>query len=322
MNAIFAIALKDLKLLFRDKTGFFFTFFFPIIIAVFFGSIFSDNSGKPSGLSVLVVDEDNTVGSAAFVAELQASDELNIEITSRDLAVEQVRLGNSVAYLAIKKGFGEAQKNVFWGEPPEIELGIDPARRGTAGMLQGILMKYGVAGMQKRFSDPDIMHGNITDALQSLRTDSAMEPSRKQHLEGFLSQLDLFLTVPTPPPDPSPDQESGFSGFQPLVISAHDIVMEKKGPQSGYAISFPQGIMWGVIGCAASFGISLVIERTRGTMMRLRTAPIHRLQILGGKALACFLRPVRLASVSSGLRSLFSRFARIQCCCLQSRSFR
>jgi ABC-2 type transport system permease protein len=38
-----------------------------------------------------------------------------------------------------------------------------------------------------------------------------------------------------------------------------------------------------------TFGISLVTERTHGTYVRLRMAPLTRAQILGGKALACFL---------------------------------
>ena len=37
-----------------------------------------------------------------------------------------------------------------------------------------------------------------------------------------------------------------------------------------------------------SFGISLVTERTHGTLVRLRMAPLTRAQILGGKALSCF----------------------------------
>jgi ABC-2 type transport system permease protein len=37
-----------------------------------------------------------------------------------------------------------------------------------------------------------------------------------------------------------------------------------------------------------SFGISMVTERTHGTLVRLRMAPLTRAQILGGKALSCF----------------------------------
>jgi ABC-2 type transport system permease protein len=67
------------------------------------------------------------------------------------------------------------------------------------------------------------------------------------------------------------------------------VAVQRGGPQNSYEISFPQGIIWGVMGCAAAFGISLVVERTKGTLVRLRIAPIERMHILAGKALACLL---------------------------------
>jgi ABC-2 type transport system permease protein len=44
-----------------------------------------------------------------------------------------------------------------------------------------------------------------------------------------------------------------------------------------------------LIGCMMSFGISMVTERTHGTLVRLRMAPLTRAQVLGGKALSCFV---------------------------------
>ena len=60
-----------------------------------------------------------------------------------------------------------------------------------------------------------------------------------------------------------------------------------EGPSNSFDITFPQGVIWGLIGCVMTFGISLV-ERTHGTLVRLRMAPLTRPQILGGKAIACF----------------------------------
>ena len=63
---------------------------------------------------------------------------------------------------------------------------------------------------------------------------------------------------------------------------------EKVGPRSAFDFTFPQGILWGVIGSALGFALSLVTERTRGTLLRLETAPLSRVDVLLGKALACF----------------------------------
>lgn len=56
----------------------------------------------------------------------------------------------------------------------------------------------------------------------------------------------------------------------------------------GFSLAFPAAVLWGLMGCAASFAIATVAERSGGTLLRLRAAPISSLSILGGKALACF----------------------------------
>jgi ABC-2 type transport system permease protein len=58
---------------------------------------------------------------------------------------------------------------------------------------------------------------------------------------------------------------------------------------------FAPAVLWGLIGCAACFAISLVAERARGTLQRLAAAPISRASILLGKALACALACVSVA---------------------------
>jgi ABC-2 type transport system permease protein len=60
-------------------------------------------------------------------------------------------------------------------------------------------------------------------------------------------------------------------------------------PPSPYAVTFPQGILWAVLACAATFAVSLVDERSQGTLLRLAVAPVSRLSILAGKAGACLI---------------------------------
>lgn len=63
---------------------------------------------------------------------------------------------------------------------------------------------------------------------------------------------------------------------------------QRSGPENAFAITFPQGIVWAIIGCVMTFAVGLVSERVHGTFVRLRMAPLTRTAILGGKALACF----------------------------------
>jgi ABC-2 type transport system permease protein len=79
-------------------------------------------------------------------------------------------------------------------------------------------------------------------------------------------------------------------------ISQESRADKKDEPPSAYAISFPQAILWGVLGCVTSFGLSLTAERTAGTLVRLSVAPIHRWQILAGKGVACFITTVVMAT--------------------------
>lgn len=59
----------------------------------------------------------------------------------------------------------------------------------------------------------------------------------------------------------------------------------------------PAAVLWGLIGCAAAFAISLASERRAGTLRRLRSLPISNLQVLSGKALACWVACMGIAAI-------------------------
>jgi ABC-2 type transport system permease protein len=302
MKEILALAHKDLRILLRDRAGFFFTIFWPLIIAVFFGTIFGGGGGGGGGggqsaVPVLIVDEDSTEYSQAFIDTLSSAPELDIRVTTREEAVEDVRRGRVVAFAVLTPGFGEASERMFWGEPPTIELGVDPARRADAAMVEGILMKYASERLQTFFSDSDAQRQNLESARQSVEASEDIPPGYRANLERFLGELDHFLTYESG--DEQADTTVAGSqggGFQPLAVERLDVArIRRRGPGSAYAISFPQGVIWGVIGVAAGFGISIVIERTRGTLLRLQISPLSRTQILAGKAVACFASSTGMA---------------------------
>jgi ABC-2 type transport system permease protein len=299
MREILTLAYKDLRLLLRDKAGFFFTLIWPLIIAVFFGTIFGGGGGGGgSAMSILLVDEDETERSQEFVSRLDSAPELEITITGRDEAHDLVRRRKAVAYVILKPGFGEASGRMFWGDPPTVELGTDPARQAEAAMIEGILMKYGAERIQQFFSDPAIQRTSIDDARKSIRSSPDMPDGIRGNLEQLYTDLDRFLGDESlePGADTTLSSEGGLSGFQPLAVEKTDVtVIKRRWPTSAYAISFPQGVIWGILGSSAGFAISIVIERTRGTLLRLQVAPISRMQILGGKAVACFISTTGIA---------------------------
>jgi ABC-2 type transport system permease protein len=299
MREIVALAHKDLRLLLRDRSGFFFTLVWPLLAAIFFGTIFGGGGGGDrSAMSILLVDEDGTERSQEFISTLDSAPELEITVTGRDEAVDLVRRRKSVAYVVLKPGFGEASGRMFWGEPPAVELGTDPARQAEAAMIEGILMKYGSERIQQFLSDPRAQRSNIDEARESIRSSPNMPAGIRTNLEQLYSDLDRFLGNGSldADADTAAGAQSGMSGFQPLVVERTDVtVIRRRWPTNSYAISFPQGVIWGILGSAAGFAISIVIERTRGTLLRLQVAPVSRVHILAGKALACFMSTTGIA---------------------------
>jgi ABC-2 type transport system permease protein len=283
---VLAIAAKDLRLLVRARASLFFTFVWPVLIAVGFGLLLGGGSNQQSTIAVAVADEDGSPASRAFVDRLATGGELDVVTMSRADALAAVRRGRRTASIIVKQGFGSASDRMFYGQPPEVELGIDPGRKAEAGMLEGVLMKHGAARLQGLFGDPAAGRESVARARQALPP-AGTSGSADATLR-LLGELDRFLTE-GPPSKPTDERAaSGSGGWQPLSIVKIGVTGERRGPRSTFDFTFPQGVLWGIIGCVMAFAVGLVVERTHGTLVRLQTAPLSRAQLLGGKALACY----------------------------------
>ncbi|MCA9290534.1 MAG: ABC transporter permease, partial [Phycisphaerales bacterium] len=305
MRTILTLAAKDLRLLVRDRVGLFFALVFPLLYATFFGFIMSGFGGEGgvSGLRVRVVDEDRTPASAAYIERLEGASELAVTRTDLATAEAAVRGGNAVAFIRLEAGFGAAGETMFWGDPQVISVGIDPSRKAQGAMLQGILTKHAFEGMQAAFSDRDLMRRSAQAAIDQVGDDVPV--AMRLPLKTFLGSLDTFFAAM---PDDMTDESGdavGPAGWEPVRITVSDVTRAARAaPHSAFEITFPQAIIWGVMGCAAGFGISLVTERVRGTLVRLRTSPATLGQILGGKAAACFVTIIVVATLLFGLAAL------------------
>src|ERR1051325_1716466 len=281
MREMIALAVKDMRILLRNKGRIFFTFIWPIIVTVLFGLAFGGNNNGDSqnNVKLAIIDEDNTDGSRAFTKTIEESFELTP--MNRADAENAVRRGQRVGYIALTPGFGIAAERMFYGQPKEIELGVDPARRAEKGMIEGLLLKHASEDMHHLFTDPNASSRMVDKALGEMK---GAPPDQVASVQKFLGELKAFVN--TPQPQAAASQQAQW---QPLKIVAKDVARQRSGePDNAFEITFPQGVMWGLIGCMMTFGISLVTERTRGTFVRLHIAPLTRAQILGGKALACF----------------------------------
>jgi len=296
MRSLLALARKDLRVLFRVRSGLFFTFVWPVIVAVLFGFVFSGQS-TTRALRIVVVDEDATEPSRAFVAALESSGDFSVDRATRAEAETMVRRAQRAAYVVLKPGFGVASERMFYGSPRQIQIGIDPARQAEASMIEGLLTKHAMSDMQKLFSDRAGSRKMVESALAEIGT--AGNVTGAAPLSRFLGELDAFLgTAP-------PSNGMGAPNWKPVEITKSAVAREQRGPANGFEVTFPQGVMWGIIGCVMTFAIGLVSERVRGTFVRLQMAPLTRWAILGGKALACFASITLLQLALFGLGAAF-----------------
>jgi ABC-2 type transport system permease protein len=298
MNRIITLAFKDLTVLRREKEALFWIFLFPLIFALFFGFLTGGGGGARGRLQLAVVDEDQTAGSRTLLDRLRKSDSLivhdkgaNDQPLTAEEARNDVRRGDLTAFLVIPKGYAEAA-DAFWQGGKPLELGIDPARTAEAGMLDGILMQTVFSGMQEQFTDPKKSKASAEKALASLDKATDMDPEQKKQLKAFLGDLEKFMGNA----NPQTMERSPFSVDSQL--KKVPVLPENEGkPRSAFEVTFPSSVTWGMYGCIITFAISIVSERTKGTLIRLRMSPLSWAEVVAGKGLACFLVSVFVAVI-------------------------
>ncbi len=316
LSPILALARKDILLLLRDRSGLFFTFVFPVLIGVFFGTIFAGGGEEgPRRIQTVVVDEDNTPASADFIQRMNDGGDFQTRpAPNRDEGVKRVRAGEVAAVVVIPKGFGASASNIFAPSRVALEVGSDPSRAAEAGMIRGLLTELAFERFSEAFSDPTVMRGMARDARAQVKLLGLITPARRSELDGFYKSLDDTLGAAekltqstgqpearppgTEPPEPNADTAAAGAGFGPVTIKTIDIQpRERFGPKNAYAVTFAQAIMWGVVGCCSGFAVSLLAERTSGTLVRLRMSPLGWTRVLTGKALACLITTLAVGAL-------------------------
>src|SRR3990172_12229748 len=178
MRTVLAMAVKDLRLMSRDWLGLFFIVGFPILMALFFGSMYGSMGSESASLRVAVVDEDGSDISKRFIANLKDTGNVAIEQLGHDEALNRVRRGQLVGLIALPKGFGKTA-GIPWMESPAIEIGVDPSRRAESGMLEGLVMQSAGKLMFARFQDPAAMRAFVRQGRDELAQADDVPPLLK-----------------------------------------------------------------------------------------------------------------------------------------------
>jgi ABC-2 type transport system permease protein len=328
MSPILAIAAKDLRLLLRDRVGAFFVFVFPALIGVFFGLIFSGGGDGPSGIGVIVVDEDHSEDSISLVESLADGETLSLTpYDDWDAAIDAVRRGERPAAIRIAPGFGDNLLDLSPDSAATIDLAIDPSQSFQRGVIEGLVTQAAFQQLTTSFTDPAGAMRLLDKGRDAVAQADDLSPIERlaftQFFGGLESLIDGVMVTPAPEPAPGAPPNDGAASdpgataanadgsrptdapeppaeatdeepfeFRPIRVNTSDVTAEQNFPPNSFSWTFPQANAWALLGCVMGFTASLVLERSRGTMTRLRLAPLSVAQMLAGKCLACFAAAV------------------------------
>jgi ABC-2 type transport system permease protein len=279
-----AMVRKDMQMFFSDRRAVIMSFVVPIAIASFFGSIFSGSgrNSEPARIAVAIVDEDRSAISKAIVSGAQADRNLNVSTPTAAAAGDSVRRGNTTVAVIVPPGFGDAAGRAFFGDgaKPPLELLYDPSHNIELAMVRGILTEHVMQAVSREMFSGTQGKALVAETLGQIGA-SNMPPDRKRSLLQVLNAVQAFYAQ-TPQGTPGGGGSPGLT--MPYTVNERAMTAGTNVEYNGYAHSFAgMGIQF-LLFAAANLGIEILLERQRGLWRRLRSAPVSRVALLGGKA--------------------------------------
>ena len=280
------LAMKDLRLLLRDRAAAFFTFVFPLAIALFFGYVFSGTTSEP--LKVVAFVERPSPQAEAFLKALGDDGGFSLTVVADRPAGElAVRRGQAAAMVVVPESYAEGLDSVFSGGGAELALVVDPSRRAEGAMLVGKIHEVAFRTVFSSMSDPE-QFGRMLDRAEKSLEASDLPLTDRIAVRTALARARAMSSKPREGAAQAGAGEGGLAGWRPVKVSVGELEMQPGIPANSFAISFTQGLAWALFGAVLAFGSGIAEERQRGTLVRLLVSPMRPVTILVGKALGCF----------------------------------
>ncbi len=291
MRASLVLALKDLRLLSRDRAAAFFTFVFPLAIALFFGYVFSGTTAEPMRVAAFVESASPAADTLVRALSEDGAFVLN-RVESREDGERLVRSGTAAALVVVPASYAEGVDGMLTGAGPHLGLVVDPSRRAEGSMLVGKVHEVGFRTVLSSMADP-AQFGRALDRMEASLKASDMSASDQFAIRAALGRARSMAAQSSKDAGTARASgvsgASGMSGWKPVSVDVTELAMRPGIPANSFAISFTQGVAWALFGAVLAFGSGIAEERQRGTLVRLRVSPMSPNGILMGKALACFL---------------------------------
>jgi len=195
-NGFLPLVRANVKSFYRDRASLFWTFAFPLIFVILFGSLYS---GGPDTTNLGWVDEDNTASSEQLRDAFANVPILVLSDSSRDDALEKMRQGQLAGVLAVPAGLGNAIAPSATGAPPPSQpfalvLYTDPSNQTTSTTIQQIVAQVvGSINVTVSGVPPVLDVSNETLQTESIGAAAYIVPSI---LAMALMQLGVFAAIP------------------------------------------------------------------------------------------------------------------------------
>lgn len=280
MSRILALAWKDARVRFSNRSELLFFLILPLVFTVILGSgAIGGDPGDDPGIPMVAVDDDHSARSAEILAALQESEAVALEVLPRDDAERAFEDRASAALLFVPFGFGERLDS---GQPAEVELRLIPNDLDSLAVEQTVRSAAAAAGRAL-----GVAYAGLAEAERIRPFDG--EAERQAYFAASLGQAQSLVNA-------APTR---------LVVTEPVLQEPETGSFNAVALaSSGQLITWVFIPLLGTSGL-FAYERSRGTLRRLITTPTTSATYL----LGTITGQLALAIVQMGLLVGFAALA-------------
>ncbi len=278
-----AIALRDTKIIVRDRRALLILLAMPLtiiaILGLALGGLWSGTAAI-NKFDVAVIDHDHGSISRVFVNDILKSRDMKKILTLTSPTEKQARAsvanGDLAAAIIIPAGFSAA---INKGQAAQLEVIGDPGQQIRAGVVRSVTESFATHASSVLIS--------VETSVGGLVTTGAVPPAR-------IPELSKTLTA-----------QAQAELHDPQINVAKKSTASEKSVSALQYYSAGMGVMFILFG--SMFGaFSLLDERRQITLARMMAAPVSRLGILGGKLGGVFvIGSLQFAVIVASTRVLF-----------------
>jgi len=283
-----ALVRKDIQLFFVDRRALLMSFAIPIAIGSFFGYVLGGAGDQPnqSKISVLIVDQDQSVISREIGSRLSAEKALDVKPSTPAQARASVRKGTTTVAVIIPPNFGQDAGRAFFGprQKPEIAVLFDPSHTAERAMVAGILTGDVMQAVsEEMFSGPS-GRDMAKDSLAQVEQSQDLPAEDKKALEDLLRSVDRWNQQSSQGAGGGRSANSSGGMTMPYTTREEAVTARRNAQYNGYAHAFAGMVVQFVLFLGIDVGIGLLQQRQRGLWKRFRAAPLSRGTLLGSRA--------------------------------------